>query len=325
MLRPDACIGGCWPHYRQPSGQNARMHPTLRRLGLVWLCLALGGPAAAASPSTALPTTTSAVLPARSAHWRAGPGQTLLLGETHDNAAQHALRVQVLAALLDAGDRPALLMEQFDRERQAAIDRALRPSDAAGPAALDAWVEAVIDAGGRLPGWNWDYYRPFIRLALQHGLPIVAANVPRAEARRIIELGLAATGWQATVPDDIARAHAAAIEAGHCGQIDAAMAARLADAQVARDQFMARMIGAQAARGAVLLAGNGHVRKDIGVPRWLPPALREHSQAVGFLEPGEPDADVYDDVVVTAAQPRADPCATMRPVVPVAPSAPASR
>src|SRR5207344_3579132 len=48
----------------------------------------------------------------------------LLLGEVHDNAQQHALRQRAFEALLKTGARPALLMEQFDRERQADIDQA---------------------------------------------------------------------------------------------------------------------------------------------------------------------------------------------------------
>lgn len=259
--------------------------------------------------------------------WRAGPGQVLLLGEVHDNAAQHALRQQALAALLARGDRPALLLEPFDRERQPAIDRALQAAaDAALP--LEARVDAVIDASGKVAGWTWDFYRPYLRLALQHGLPIVAANVSRAETRRIVQQGLGPAGFQADVPDDITRAQAAAIERSHCGQVDGALAVKLSQAQVARDQFMARVIGAHAARGVVLLAGNGHVRKDVGVPRWLSPALRERSHVVGVLEEDDDDGPVaYDEVLRTAAQPRGDPCAQMRraPAFPARPDAPAPR
>lgn len=245
---------------------------------------------------------------------RAGPGQVLLLGEVHDNAAQHALRQQALAALLALGDRPALLMEQFDREHQAAIDKSVR--DSAG-LPLAERVAALIAAGGQGPGWQWDLYRPYIALALQHGLPIVAANVSRAEARRVIQLGLAATGWTEPVPEDIQRAQTAAIEASHCGQVDATLAARLARAQLARDQFMAQQIERHAARGVLLLAGNGHVRTDIGVPRWLSTAVLARSRSVGYLEPGDRRAP-YDAVILSAAQPRVDPCATMRPMTPAA-------
>jgi uncharacterized iron-regulated protein len=277
-----------------------RPHPLPRRrclqigLGLLALARASGGSAAA--------------LPG----WRAAPGQALLLGEVHDNAAQHALRAQGLADLLAQGDRPALLMEQFDRARQAALDA----SRTAPAATLDAQVDALVLAAGG-SGWDWALYKPYLRLALAHGLPVLAANVSRTEARQVMQQGLAATGWQAAVPPDIQQAQAAAILHSHCGQLDAATAARLALAQVARDQFMARLVGQQAARGVVLLAGNGHVRADIGVPRWLDAALRARTRVVGLLEAGDSAHAAFDEVLRTPAQPRPDPCAGLRlPVLP---------
>ena len=241
----------------------------------------------------------------------------LLLGEVHDNAAQPPQRLQRLQAWLDQGARPALLMEQFDREQQPAIDALL-----AGPPGASArsatQVQALADrlqalGGGIQAGWDWALYRPLLTLALQQGLPLVAANVSRTDARSVMQQGLAAAGFEARVPADILAAQAAAIEASHCGQVPAATARRMAQAQVARDQFMARQLVAHAGRGAVLLAGNGHVRKDLGVPRWLPPALQARSRVIGFLEGDaaqEPGA--FDEVVPSPPQPRADPCAAMR-------------
>ena len=64
----------------------------------------------------------------------------------------------------------------------------------------------MVQAGGAAPGWDWPFYKPYIRLALAHGLPIMAANVSRADARTVMQQGLAATGFDAAVPEDIARA-----------------------------------------------------------------------------------------------------------------------
>ena len=245
----------------------------------------------------------------------------LLLGEVHDNAAQPAQRLQRLQQALATGARPTLLMEQFDRERQPQIDQLL--AGAAHPRS-PAQVQALIDqlealAGGAQAGWDWALYRPLIHLALQQGLPLVAANVSRGDVRAVIQLGLASLGFAAAVPADILAAQAAAIQASHCGQVDAASARRMAQAQVARDQFMARQLVAHAAGGAVLLAGNGHVRKDLGVPRWLPPELQARSRVIGFLEGDAAlDAGAFDEVVPSPPQPRDDPCATMRRAPPAA-------
>ena len=232
----------------------------------------------------------------------------VLLGEVHDNAAQHAMRAEALRALLESGARPALLMEQFDRERQAELDRALARSGTTA----DAVIAAATPADPSMQGWSWLFYKPYIALAIEYKLPIVAANVSRDDTRRLLKDGLSSLGFEARVPADIEAAQASAIVDGHCGMIDTAMAGRMVGAQVARDQFMARAIEANGARGAVLIAGNGHVRRDVGVPRWLSAAARERSVAIGLLEPGDASAAAFDVAFTTAAQPRSDPCEGMR-------------
>jgi uncharacterized iron-regulated protein len=243
----------------------------------------------------------------------------VLLGEVHDNAALHLRRWTVLRRAVSAGWRPAIAMEQFDVDRQADIERARRerPGDAGH----------LIAQAGRA-GWDWTHYRPVIELALAHALPLVAANLPDAQARRLVredapvvlgaaragELGLDGPGampidaaWRAAQQGEIAR--------GHCDALPAALLPGMARAQFARDALMADALGRHAARGAVLLAGNGHVRRDIGVPRWLAQISPARLWAVGFIERGEaaaPLSRAFDAVVVAAAEPRGDPCAVVR-------------
>ena len=92
----------------------------------------------------------------------------VLLGEVHDNASQHALRVAALRRLLETGARPAIAFEQLDRERQIDIDRARRerPGDA----------DYLIAQANGNAGWRWELYRPLVALALEYNVPIVAAN-----------------------------------------------------------------------------------------------------------------------------------------------------
>ena len=164
-----------------------------------------------------------------------------------------------------------------------------------------------------MKGWSWPLYRPYIALAIQYHLRLVAANVSRADAMHVITDGLAALGFDAEVPLDIARAQTDAIVEGHCGMLDAADAGPLVAAQTARDQFMARVIEAHAATGIVLLAGDGHVRRDIGVPRWLSAATRARSVSIGLREAGDAQAaGAFDVTLATPAQQREDPCEGMR-------------
>ena len=230
----------------------------------------------------------------------------ILLGEVHDNAAQHALRLRAFEALLAGGARPTLALEQFDREYQPAIDQALRQTPLPDADAL------IAVAGGAVDGWQWEFYRPYIALALRYRLPISAANVSRAELRDVMRDGLAASGFDPEVPELLLQMLAQSIEASHCGVLDNATARRMALAQVARDQFMARVLERHAQRGVLLLAGNGHVRTDVGAPRWLSAATRARSEAVGVLEDGDSTA-AFDRLVFTSAQPRPDPCEAFRP------------
>ena len=297
-----------------------------RRAGLqaalLWLLLgSLAGPTAC-STRTAVPLPVPSPVPLP----RSLPpplrlpqpsaGGLLLLGEVHDNADGHAQRLALLQRWIDQGARPALLMEQFDRELQPAIDRLLADPVAPGDAlALHARTEALVAltlTPGTPAGWDWSLYRPVLRLALHNRLRLVAANVSRSDARAVIQQGLAARGFEAAVPPDIAQAQAQEIERSHCGAIDAPMARRMATAQVARDQFMAQQLQAQGADGAVLLAGNGHVRRDVGVPRWLQPAQRARAQVIGFVEPDNAEPGAFDQAIEVPAAARADPCGAMR-------------
>jgi uncharacterized iron-regulated protein len=222
----------------------------------------------------------------------------VLLGEVHDHPAGHARRLELMRLLLAQGRRPAVIMEQLDASRQRELDRVLATGTA------DA--AAVIAAGGAA-GWDWPLYRPYLDLALAHRLPLIGANLSRAAAREIMRDGLAAHGFDDAVPQDLLVAQAQEIEIGHCGKVDANTARAMAMAQVARDQLMARLVESRASGGALLLAGNGHVRTDIGVPRWLSPATRRISEAIGFVEQGD-DVTAYDRRIELPARPRSDPC-----------------
>ena len=272
-------------------------------VALLWFA---ASPAFAAAPMQIDPTP-SALARTMQGH------RVVLLGEVHDNAAQHSLRVAALRQLIERGARPAIAFEQFDHERQSDIERARRewPRDA----------DYLIAQGGVINDWDWKSYRPFVALALEFDLPIVAANLARADATQVAIRGWSEAFDAKTVqelrldalPSAFRHKQEEAIALGHCNLLPAEMLAPRANAQIARDVVMAQSIQTYLDRGVVLLAGNGHVRRDIGVPFWLSREAARQTISIGLLErdddqsAAESVAD-FDAYMITKRAERDDPC-----------------
>jgi len=249
----------------------------------------------------------------------------LLLGETHGNPVHHQHQLRLLQARLAAGARPALLMEQFDSERQSALDGVLARRDRED--ALDA-------AAGLSKGWDWRFYGPLVAAAFDHQLPVLAANLSRASAQPVIRQGFAAfdaaefkrlaveAAWSEPRQQYLQRL----IEDSHCGQISAELRDGLVRGQRLRDAVMADSALASLERGAagvIGIIGRGHARRDIGLPIYLAarrPATRIYS--IGFVEVAadKHSPEAYETESATAGAPhdilwfsprseRADPCA----------------
>jgi len=244
----------------------------------------------------------------------------VLLGETHDNAVQHATRAAALRRLLSGGARPAIAFEQFDRERQADIDHARHEAPPAGR----TLAEHVMESARPARGWDRSRYLPFVELALEYDLPIIAANLSRADAMRVAMQGFGAVFDDATrqrfaldaLPPALLAAHERAVDDGHCNRMPVDSLAAMARAQIARDLVLAQAIRPHFARGVVLLTGNGHARNDIGIPFFLSEAERAQAITIGLLENDGPDdewAKRFDVAFGTPVQEREDPCATLPP------------
>lgn len=243
---------------------------------------------------------------------RAIASRFVILGEVHDNAAHHRLQAEILKAMLDAGRRPALAMEQFDLQNQPALEAA-RARGERDP-------ERLADAGRfDRKGWRWPQYQPLVELAAAKSLPLFAANLSREEARALMRSGLPAQGV-ATAAQDQRDALERDIIDGHCGiRPPAEVLSGMVEAQRARDARMAETLERAGANGAVLIAGAAHARRDRGVPSYLPPGAQETLLSIGLLELGPdgapPDNNytgIYDLVWFTPRAPRDDPCKDLR-------------
>ena len=163
-----------------------------------------------------------------------------------------------------------------------------------------------------------------IAWALRHRLPLIAANLSGADASRIARgqphpmADAQPPGWR----DADETAQRREIADGHCGLLPPVALPPMARAQRARDATMADAVRQAILRRGlpvVLLTGNGHARRDLGVPRFLtggPSPVRV--MAVGLLEQeavavAESDpTGLYDWRVFTGPMVRPDPCEGLR-------------
>jgi uncharacterized iron-regulated protein len=259
---------------------------------------------------------------------RLGRARFRLLGEVHDNPEHHRIRAELIRRMAATGVKPAVVFEQFDLDRDAALVAAQADARTAGNR-LGAEALAAAGALDR-KGWMWPLHEPVLSAALAAGLPVRAANLPRAELMRTArapadqpgtvrgQARLTSAAWtpaqEATLRTDIAE--------GHCGKLPAEVLPPIVRAQRLRDAAMAdALVAAATSDGAILIAGDGHVRRDVAVPVYLR-GDEGSVVSVGLIET-DPDErsepalssrlasapPPYDFVWITGATPRDDPCA----------------
>lgn len=238
---------------------------------------------------------------------------TVLIGELHDHPEQHRIRLGWLRAL--GNEVPiTLVMEHFDVEAQERINAARASQSGDRPLAERA-RELAQAADFRFDGWDWTLIGPVVEFALDKNLPLLAANLSSREAYAIARGQShpmdrpAPEGW--TPRQDAVLAEM--IREGHCNALPEPMIAPMMRAQRARDAQMAAVLEAARAAGRkpVLLAGNGHVRRDVGVPAYL--TANTQVVSVALLELGsEVEVGAYDIVRFTPRLKRPDPCEGLR-------------
>jgi uncharacterized iron-regulated protein len=249
----------------------------------------------------------------------AGRARFLLLGERHGNPDHHALQARLVAAAASGGRPVALVAEQLDFAQQPAID-----------GCRDDCVDFGAELGGRV-GWAQSGWPPYglyaavFEAAAQARAPVYAGNPGAARVRALSrgEPASAAEAWAGTAREPLTRRGrerlVQALVAGHCGHLPAERAEPLVHAQRLRDAAMAATLAAAAGSDgiAVLIAGNGHVRRDYGIPTLLRDA---RTVVVGFTEVSADersaaqyaDRDAFDYLWFTARVDEPDPCEQFR-------------
>jgi uncharacterized iron-regulated protein len=257
----------------------------------------------------------------------------ILLGEVHDNPAHHRVRAWLIenTAKMFPKWRPAIVFEQIGTDQQAALDK-FNALVAAGDAS------ATADELLRLLDWDhsgWPpakLYKPLFEAAIAARLPIYAGDPPRGAVRKVAKGDMDAVPAEErtrlrldkAMPPRLREALGAELAEGHCGALPPEAAEGMAAAQRYHDARLADAVLAAAERhgSAILIAGNGHVRSDWGVPWYIrerAPQARVASVMLLEVETGKTDPGSYvprdpdgepaaDALIFTPRAERADPC-----------------
>lgn len=238
----------------------------------------------------------------------------IILGELHDNPVHHENQARAVAAIAPT----ALVFEMLTASQAAGATSEVR-GDAASLAAAVRWSSG---------GWpDFSLYWPIFEAAPD--ATIVGAALPRDLVRRSVMEGapaiFAETGGdplalgldQALPEAEQAEREALQMEA-HCDAMPVEMMGGMVAAQRLRDAAFAQTLAeAVETHGSpvVLITGNGHARRDWGVPVYLSriaPDISVHivGQFEAAPEPGY--AALFDAWLVTDPAEREDPCAVFR-------------
>lgn len=263
----------------------------------------------------------------------------LLLGEIHDNPDHHLFRAGLIDAVTGptAFGRtafPAVVAEHFRAEQAEALEAFRRDAAGTEAATPDLLFERLQWARS---GWpDARMFRPLFAAAIDARLPILPGDASRERIRAVARGGIGALdseeaarlGLRKDLASPLSAALSAEIKGSHCGMLPDTAIPGMSAAQRYRDAHLADAMIAAADKhgGAILLAGNGHIRSDRGVPWYLRERAPGRSVLAVLLvevEEGRTSPSDYvpldpaggpaaDVVVFTPRAPREDPCEKMR-------------
>ncbi len=184
----------------------------------------------------------------------------LLLGEKHDNPDHHHLQQAVLQELIRDGRIGQVTFEMINEDKQALLDSIYMQSFES-PEGLRNYLQWDEN------GWDWEFYGPLLETALTSGKPIRAGNISDATMGQVYGSELDPKTRSVLDASAQERLHEI-IDESHCGLLPESQFPAMARVQQARDASMASNLISGPGVSA-LIAGNFHVRYDLGVPRYL--------------------------------------------------------
>lgn len=227
------------------------------------------------------------------------PTDVLLVGEQHDAAEHQQIEQQVLANLAQRGVLAAVALEMADVGTSTAT---LHPSSNDERVRLALrWSE---------DSWPWSAYGPAVMTAVRAGVPVLGANLPRAG----MQASMADKQLDGRLPGPALKAQQQLIRTGHCDLLPEAQITPMTRIQIAKDISMATTLRQAAVPGkvVVLLSGNGHADRFLGVPQHLTPDLTVKVIRLRAGPDTDDQASASDMVWATPALPEQDYCAGLQ-------------
>lgn len=243
-----------------------------------------------------------------------GNADVAVLGEIHDNPIHHQLRALLLRQLSPAS-RTVVAEHLNWRQRFKGSGELLTDLQVAG-----------FDA----QGWAWPLHQALFEAVTAMNMPLVGGNLPGASIKEVFKtlgesLPEPVRALLASAPFDTNQRQAMEqeINQGHCGAMPSSMFEGMAAVQRGRDAAMAEV--ALAHLPSVVVAGNGHAWKHLGVPFVVNKSSPHlHTLSVLFMEWDDtrpsPEKQTFlaelaqqaDYVWLTPPHPRKDPCESLR-------------
>lgn len=266
------------------------------------------------------------------------PTGIVLLGEVHDNPDHHRVRAWIVerSVAAVAGRRPTgVVFEHIRTDQQAALHqfKALRETSGHSATSGDLFRLLEWDKSGWPPQ---EMFAPLFEAVIRAELTIYPASPPREQVRAVVRGEPSALSDEERarlkldqpLPQPLAGALAAELREGHCGAVPEAAVGAMSLAQRYRDAaFADALLAAADQHGSVILiAGNGHVRTDRGVPWYVRQRAPDRKVVSIFLVevesdtidpaayvPRDPDGRPAADLVIfTPRAERSDPCVRLK-------------
>lgn len=236
----------------------------------------------------------------------------VILGEYHDNPAQHVNQAEIVKTISPR----AVVWEMLSEEAGDLVTAEL----------IENPENMARELGWAGSGWpDFAMYHPIFHSSSEaaHYGAMLARDVARAAVGAGAAQGFGADaaryGLTEALDDDEQSTREALQQQAHCNALPVQSLAPMVDIQRLRDAVLARaVIRAMDETGGpvAVITGNGHARRDWGIPSYLArvrPDLQVFS--LGQSEAGNIDG-VFDAVIDTAPAERGDPCEAFRPPAP---------